>query len=141
MTAKIRTLVADDEPIARARVRSLLEREADVEVVSECVTGAEARAAIERERLDLLFLDIEMPGMTGLELASHLQAVGYPAVVFVTAYDQYALRAFDVHALDYLLKPFSAARFAAALGELVLDWWVSRRWRRFPPLTRALRMS
>jgi two-component system, LytTR family, response regulator len=116
MTHKIRTLVADDEPIARARVVSLLKGEDDIEVVRECATGEEARAAIEQDRLDLVFLDIQMPEMSGMELARTIQTNGEPAVVFVTAYDQYALRAFEVHALDYLLKPFSAERFRAALG-------------------------
>lgn len=116
MNQKIRTLVADDEPIARARVVSLLKGEADIEVVRECATGEEARTAIEQERLDLLFLDIQMPEMSGMELARTIRANGMPAVVFVTAYDQYALRAFEVHALDYLLKPFSSDRFRAALG-------------------------
>ncbi len=116
MSQKIRTLVADDEPIARARVVSLLKGEADIELVRECATGEEARAAIEQERLDLLFLDIQMPEVSGMELARTIRANGMPAVVFVTAYDQYALRAFEVHALDYLLKPFSSDRFRAALG-------------------------
>jgi two-component system LytT family response regulator len=116
MTRKIRTLVADDEPIARARVVSLLQAEEDIELVGECTTGAETRAAIEQGNLDLLFLDIQMPEMSGLELARAVQVHGTPAVVFVTAYDQYALSAFEVHALDYLLKPFSADRFRAALG-------------------------
>ncbi|MGE3956943.1 MAG: LytR/AlgR family response regulator transcription factor [Vicinamibacterales bacterium] len=116
MNQKIRTLVADDEPIARARVVSLLKGEEDIEVVRECATGEEARAAIEQGNLDLLFLDIQMPEITGMELARTIQTHGMPAVVFVTAYDQYALRAFEVHALDYLLKPFSSDRFRAALG-------------------------
>ncbi|MBS1818238.1 MAG: response regulator transcription factor [Acidobacteria bacterium] len=116
MSGKIRALVADDEPIARDRVVSLLAGEPDVEVVSQCATGSEARAAIEQSRLDLLFLDIQMPEMSGLDLARAIQANGEPAVVFVTAHDQYALPAFEVHALDYLLKPFSAERFRAALG-------------------------
>jgi two-component system LytT family response regulator len=116
MTPKIRTLVADDEPIARARVVSLLRAEEDIELVGECATGSEARAVIERGNLDLLFLDIQIPEMSGMELARAVQSRGTPAVVFVTAYDQYALGAFEVHALDYLLKPFSADRFRAALG-------------------------
>ena len=116
MSHKIRTLVADDEPIARARVLSLLQSEGDIELVGECATGDETKAAIEQGNLDLLFLDIQMPGMTGLELARSLQANGMPAVVFVTAHNKYAVEAFEVHALDYLLKPFSSDRFRAALG-------------------------
>lgn len=116
MNSKIRTLVADDEPIARARVLSLLQSESDIELVGECATGDETKAAIEQGNLDLLFLDIQMPGVTGIELARSLQANGMPAVVFVTAHNQYAVEAFEVHALDYLLKPFSSDRFRAALG-------------------------
>lgn len=116
MNQKIRALVADDEPVARARVVSLLKNEVDIEVVQECATGEETRAAIEQGNLDLLFLDIQMPEVTGIDLARTIQANGMPAVVFVTAFDQYALRAFEVHALDYLLKPFSSDRFRAALG-------------------------
>jgi two-component system LytT family response regulator len=116
MSRKIRTLVADDEPIARARVVSLLRAEDDIELVHECATGEEARKAIEAGNLDLLFLDIQMPEVTGMDLARTIRANGTPAVVFVTAYDEYALRAFEVHALDYLLKPFSSDRFRAALG-------------------------
>jgi two-component system, LytTR family, response regulator len=115
VSARIRTLVADDEPIARARVVSLLRTEGDIDLVGECATGEETRAAIEQGDLDLLFLDIQMPEVTGIELARTIQANGEPAVVFVTAYDQYALRAFEVHALDYLLKPFSADRLRTAL--------------------------
>jgi len=115
MIQKIRTLVADDEPIARARVVSLLRAETDIELVRECATGEEARAAIEQGNLDLLFLDIQMPEVTGLDLARTIQTHGEPAVVFVTAYDQYALRAFEVHALDYLLKPFGRDRLQQCL--------------------------
>jgi two-component system, LytTR family, response regulator len=113
---KIRTLVVDDEPIARARVVSLLRNETDIEVVGECATGRQAISAIESTSPDLLFLDIQMPEGDGLDLARAIQAQGAPAVVFVTAYDDYALKAFEVHALDYLLKPFSAERFRSALG-------------------------
>ena len=116
MNQKIRTLVADDEPIARARVLSLLQGEGDIELVGECATGDETKAAIEQGNLDLLFLDIQMPGVSGIELARTIQANGMPAVVFVTAHNQYAVEAFEVHALDYLLKPFSSDRFRAALG-------------------------
>lgn len=113
---KIRTLVVDDEPIARARVVSLLRHETDIEVVGECSSGRQAIAAIESTSPDLLFLDIQMPEGDGLDLARAIQSQGAPAVVFVTAYDEYALKAFEVHALDYLLKPFSAERFRSALG-------------------------
>jgi len=114
--SKIRTLVVDDEPIARARVVSLLKEEADIEVIGECANGQQAMSAIESSSPDLLFLDIQMPEVNGLDLARTIQSTGTPAVVFVTAYDEYALRAFEVHALDFLLKPFSAERFRSALG-------------------------
>lgn len=114
--SKIRTLVGDDEPIARARVVSLLREEDDIELVGECASGGEVLTAIERTSPDLLFLDIQMPEVDGIELARAVQGKGTPAVVFVTAYDEYALRAFEVRALDYLLKPFSAERFRTALG-------------------------
>jgi len=112
--AKIRTLVVDDEPVARARVLSLLRDESDIEVIGECESGSQAISAIERAAPDLVFLDIQMPQMDGVALARTL-GEAMPAVVFVTAYDEYALRAFEVHALDYLLKPFSAERFKSAL--------------------------
>ena len=113
--AKIRTLIVDDEPLARARVLALLKAEEDVEVVGECSNGADAIARIEESAPDLLFLDVQMPELDGLELARALGPDSKPAIVFITAYDEYALRAFEIHALDYLLKPFSAERFRAAL--------------------------
>jgi two-component system LytT family response regulator len=114
MMEKIRTLVVDDEPVARARVMSLLRAEHDIEVIGECESGPDAISAIQRSSPDLVFLDIQMPQMDGLALARTLGET-MPAVVFVTAYDEYALRAFEVHALDYVLKPFSAERFKSAL--------------------------
>jgi two-component system LytT family response regulator len=106
--------VADDEPIARARMLALLRDEPDIEVVGECATGPQAMSVIERTSPDLVFLDIQMPQIDGLTLARTLGRT-MPAVVFVTAYDEYALGAFEVHALDYLLKPYSADRFKSAL--------------------------
>jgi len=114
MSTRIRTIVADDEPIARARMLSLLQEEPDIEVIGECATGPQAISAIERTSPDLVFLDIQMPQMDGLTLARTLGRA-MPAVVFVTAYDEYALGAFEVHALDYVLKPYSAERFKSAL--------------------------
>src|SRR4051794_16805333 len=115
MTAKIRTLVVDDEPVARARLLSLLGEEPDIEIVGECASGPQAVSAVAGMSPDLMFLDVQMPEMDGFELARVLGPERMPAVVFVTAFDQYALRAFEIHALDYLLKPFSAQRFKSAL--------------------------
>ena len=115
MPEPTRVLVVDDEPLARQRVTDLLEGESDLEVVGTAGTGRTAVEAIRRLRPDLVFLDVQMPGMTGLEVA---RAVGdaMPVAVFVTAYDQHALEAFDVAAVDYLLKPFDDDRFRVALG-------------------------
>jgi two-component system, LytTR family, response regulator len=111
----IRTVIVDDEPLARRRIRSMLAGADDVEVIAECANGREAIEAIEESPPDLLFLDIQMPELDGFDV---LQAIGVgqvPAVIFVTAYDQFALRAFETHALDYLMKPFDDERFEAAL--------------------------
>jgi len=112
---KIRTVVVDDEPIARNRVLAMLREEADIEIVGECANGQEALASIGRAVPDLVFLDIQMAEMNGIELARAL-GPNPPAIVFITAYEDYALTAFEIHALDYLLKPFSASRFQAALS-------------------------
>jgi two-component system, LytTR family, response regulator len=112
---RIRALVVDDEPLAREHIRMLLEGETDVAVVGECRDGAEAVAAIRRDKPDLVFLDVQMPELDGLEVVEHLGPADLPAVVFVTAYDRHALRAFDLHAVDYLLKPFDRSRFHKAL--------------------------
>jgi two-component system, LytTR family, response regulator len=109
-------MVVDDEPLARARMLALLGEESDIEVVGACADGREAMTAIGNASPDLIFLDIQMPHMDGLELAGSFERQQRPAVVFVTAYDEYALRAFEIHALDYLLKPFSRERFKAALS-------------------------
>lgn len=116
----IRTLIVDDEPLARLRLRTLLAEHADFAVVGECADGREALDAIARARPDLLFLDVQMAEMNGLEVAGALEraaaaAANPPAIVFVTAFDQYAVRAFEVRALDYLLKPFDEERFVATL--------------------------
>jgi two-component system, LytTR family, response regulator len=112
---KIRTLVVDDEPMARERVRHLLAQQSDVEVVGECADGDEAVAAIERLSPELVFLDVQMSGLDGFGVIRAVSPHRMPMVVFTTAYDEYALRAFEVHALDYLLKPFDAQRFQRAL--------------------------
>jgi len=110
-----RTIVVDDEPLARQTLRLLLEREADFTLVSECAHGAEAIDAIRREHPDVLFLDVQMPEVDGFDVLRHLGPDAVPAIVFVTAFDRYALRAFEEHALDYLLKPFSDERFVDVL--------------------------
>lgn len=113
---KIRALVVDDEPVARDRVVRLLQQQADIELVGQCSNGLETVTAIEQLSPDLVFLDVQMPELDGFEVVRALDAGHVPAVVFVTAYDEYAVRAFEVHALDYLLKPFSSIRFRAMLA-------------------------
>ncbi len=108
---KIRALIIDDEPLARERVRSLLREEPDIEVLGECANGNEAVAAIKKHSPDLIFLDVQMPGLGGFDVLRALGKEHIPLVIFVTAYDQHALKAFEVHALDYLLKPFKQTRF------------------------------
>jgi two-component system, LytTR family, response regulator len=112
---KLRALVADDEPLARRRLVRLLEGRPGVEVVGECADGPSAVAAIRRERPDLVFLDVQMSGMDGFAVLREAGPGPLPLVVFVTAHDRYALRAFEVHAVDYLLKPLDPARLDAAL--------------------------
>jgi two-component system LytT family response regulator len=112
----IRTLIVDDEPLGRQRLRGLLEADPDVEVVGECADGAEALAALGSRPCDLVFLDVEMPGLSGLDVARRLGPQRLPAIVFVTAHRDYALPAFEVRAVDFLLKPFDRARFQQALG-------------------------
>jgi two-component system LytT family response regulator len=113
---KVRVLVADDEPLARERLRVLLSREDWIEIVAECPDGPETIASIGKLQPDLVFLDVQMPGADGFEVIETVGPSRMPLVVFVTAFDHYALRAFDVHALDYLLKPFDRDRFQQALG-------------------------
>jgi two-component system LytT family response regulator len=116
---RLRVLVVDDEAFARQRVRRLLGEEPGVEVVGECAGGREAIDAVRRERPDLLLLDVQMPETTGFDVVRELAedpAGNPPLVVFVTAYDSYAVQAFDVRALDYLLKPVDAVRLGAAIG-------------------------
>ncbi|NUM76540.1 response regulator, partial [candidate division KSB1 bacterium] len=112
----MRTLIVDDEPLAREGLRHLLAAEHDIEIVGECADGFAAIVDIERMAPDLLFLDVQMPEMDGFELISLIKPEPLPAVIFVTAHDKYALRAFDAHAVDYLLKPVDPHRFEAALA-------------------------
>lgn len=113
---KIRTLIVDDEPLARERVKRYLGAEPDIEILGECANGQEAVETIEQLSPDLLFLDIQMPELDGFGVLEAIGAEKVPVIIFVTAYDKYALRAFDVHALDYLLKPFNRERFRRALA-------------------------
>ncbi len=113
---KIRALIVDDEPLARSNVAVLLRRDPEIEITGECGTGAEAIGEIRMGHPDLLFLDVQMPECDGFDVVEMLGKDLPSAVVFVTAYDQYALRAFEAGALDYLLKPFDNARFALALS-------------------------
>jgi two-component system LytT family response regulator len=115
MTPAIRTLVADDEPLAREGLRVRLNREEDVEIVGEANDGPSTVSAILSLRPDVVFLDVQMPGMDGFEVVARTASEHLPVVVFVTAFDRYALRAFAAHALDYLLKPIAHRRFQDAL--------------------------
>ena len=115
----LRALLVDDEPLARACIRRALRPADDVEIVAECGDGSAALAAIRRHRPDLVFLDIQLPGMDGFGVLAALAAEEEPpAVVFVTAYDAFAVRAFEVHAVDYLLKPFDDPRLHRAVAEV-----------------------
>lgn len=116
MTAKLRALIVDDERVARQRIRRLLASTAsDIAVIGECGDGVTAVDTIAREAPALVFLDVQMPELDGFGVVSALDPAALPAIIFVTAFDKYALRAFDVHAIDYLLKPFTTERFRTAV--------------------------
>ena len=108
---RIRALIVDDEALARKRIRSLLANDPGIEVIEECSDGEKAVEAIRTLAPDLVFLDVQMPVMTGFDVIRSIGTEQMPVIIFVTAYDQYALKAFEVHAVDYLLKPFNRARF------------------------------
>jgi two-component system LytT family response regulator len=112
----IRTLIVDDESLARERLRDILQCDPEIEIVGECSNGSDAIAAIRDLHPDLVFLDVEMPGSDGFGVVEALDPAAIPAIIFVTAYDQYAVRAFEVYAVDYLLKPFDQERFEKALN-------------------------
>src|SRR5436190_13734950 len=112
---KIRTIIVEDEPLARERMLNLLETDDDIEVCAECGDGRSAVEKITELGPDLVFLDIQMPELDGFGVLAELSMPKLPAVIFVTAYDQFALKAFEVHAVDYLLKPFDRERFRGAL--------------------------
>ncbi|HKU25114.1 MAG TPA: response regulator, partial [Candidatus Sulfotelmatobacter sp.] len=112
---KMRTVIADDEPLSREKLRMLLDREPEVQIVAECTGLEDTLKAVRTERPDVLLLDIEMEGGTGFDVLRDLPANEKPIVIFTTAYDSYALQAFEAHALDYLLKPFDQDRLHRAL--------------------------
>lgn len=116
-TAKIRALIVDDEPLARRRIHKLLSNEADIEMVGDCANGHEAIEAIHTQKPHLVFLDVQMPEIDGFAVLEAIEADAMPLIIFVTAYDKYALKAFEVHAFDYLLKPFDRARFEKTLQQ------------------------
>jgi len=123
----IRTIIVDDEELGRKRLSALLKPEADIEIVAECADAASAIEAIAREKPDLLLLDIQMPGQDGFSVIEAMEEEHRPVVIFVTAYDQYALRAFEAQALDYLLKPFHRTRFQKVMQRARLQ--IARRQR------------
>ena len=114
----LKALVVDDEPIARRKLKTLLESEGAVEVIGECEDGAGAVETIKRLRPDVVFLDVQMPGLDGFDVIDALEPREQPDIVFVTAYDRYAVRAFETHAVDYLLKPFERARLRKTIERL-----------------------
>lgn len=114
----IRVLVAEDEKPAREKLGRWLAEQPDIEIVAQCANGIEAAQAIERTRPDVAFLDIQMPGMSGLEVVAQLEREHAPFIVFVTAFDEYAVRAFEMHAIDYLLKPYDKDRLLDSLARL-----------------------
>jgi two-component system LytT family response regulator len=113
--AVVRIVIADDEPLARRKIRILLDSEPDVQVVAECQDGGQTLSAIRACRPDLLLLDIQMPDLDGFQVLSEISPEEMPVVIFTSAYDQYAIRAFEAHALDYLLKPFDQGRLHQAI--------------------------
>jgi two-component system LytT family response regulator len=119
-SSKIRALIVDDEAPARSNLKILLQQDPDIECIEESGSGAEAVAETRKQRPDLVFLDVQMPECGGFEVLNRLQGERLPVIVFVTAYDEYALRAFDAGALDYLLKPFDDARFQLAMSRAKL---------------------
>lgn len=116
MRERIRALIVDDEPLARKGLRRHLESEIDIQVIGECSNGLESVATIRTEKPDLVFLDVQMPELDGFGVIAEIGVTEMPAVIFVTAYDAHAIRAFEVQALDYVLKPFEASRFRIAVS-------------------------
>jgi two-component system LytT family response regulator len=125
-TQKLRTILADDEKLATEKLRLLLKNDPSIQVVAECRTVKQTREAIESYRPDLLLLDIEMPDGTGFDVLEGWDRAALPIVIFTTAYDQYAIRAFEARALDYLLKPFDAERLSASIERAKVEWLRSK---------------
>lgn len=115
---KVQALIVDDERIAREGIRMRLEKASEIQVAGECANGIEAVTFIRERKPDLVFLDVQMPGLDGFGVIEKVGADRMPPVIFITAYDKYALRAFEVHAFDYILKPFDDERFAHALQRI-----------------------
>ena len=114
----IRALIVDDEPLARDRIREMLKEHPEIEVIGEARNGREAIDSIANQNPDLVFLDVQMPDLSGFDVLQNLDVERLPLIIFVTAYDSYAIRAFEVHAVDYLLKPISPARLSEALDRV-----------------------
>jgi len=123
--APIRAIVVDDEELARRGIQIRLDGYPDIEVIAQCVNGREALDTVAREQPDLMFLDIQMPGLSGLDVLARLPHESMPMIIFVTAFDRYAMEAFEAQALDYLLKPINDARFAQSMDR-VRDQWQQR---------------
>jgi two-component system LytT family response regulator len=126
ISSVVRAVIADDEPLARTKLRLLLDSEAQIKVVAECHNGTQTLAAIRSCRPDLLLLDIQMPDLDGFQVLSEISPKEMPVVIFTSAYDQYAIRAFEAHALDYLLKPFDQSRLHQAVERARLELRKSR---------------
>lgn len=135
MVSPVTALIIDDEQLARERIKMLLQDEDGIAVLGECINGLQAVETIERLKPDLVFLDIQMPGFSGFEVINAIGVEQMPTIVFVTAYDEFAVKAFDVHAVDYLLKPFDRPRFAAAVQKAVRDVAVRRQSGGVPAIT------
>src|SRR5438046_3660782 len=114
-SAQIRALIADDEELARKFIRRMLKDDRDFEIIGECTNGKETVAMIKKEKPDIVFLDVQVPEMDGLAVLESIGIEWLPEIIFTTAYEQYAIRAFELHALDYVLKPFDQARFKDAI--------------------------
>lgn len=111
----LQTIIVDDEPLARQRLRNLIKEDEELRILEECENGYEAVNVLKQSTPDILFLDIQMPEINGFEVLNQIEYLKIPAIIFVTAYNEYAIRAFEVHALDYLLKPFDKHRFVIAV--------------------------